>query len=94
MLVAVLITTFVIPYIKKKTNAEDLAEFHGWVEVGVAAAEQLYKVTEGEEKKQYVLDYLHSKGYSVDVDDLENAIEAAVLKLHAELYGGVAYDSE
>lgn len=93
-LVAVLVTMFVIPYIKKKANAEDLAEFHGWVKVAVAAAEQLYKVTEGEEKKQYVLDYLHSKGYSVDVDDLENAIEAAVLKLHAELYGGVAYDSE
>ena len=69
-LVAVLVTMFVIPYIKKKANAAELAEFHGWVKIAVAAAEQLYKVTEGEEKKQYVLDYLHSKGYSVDVDDL------------------------
>ena len=88
MLVAVLITTFVVPYIKKKINAEDINEFYGWVEIAVAAAEQIYKVTQGEEKKQYVLQYLKDKGYTVDVADLENAIEAAVLKLHNELYKG------
>lgn len=94
MLVAVLITTFVVPYIKKKTNAADLGEFQGWVEIAVAAAEQIYKVTDGEKKKQYVLEYLQNKGYSVDVDDLENAIEAAVLKLHNALYGVEANESK
>lgn len=93
-LVAVIITSFVIPYIRKRVSAEDLEEFHGWVEIAVAAAEQLYSATAGEEKKLYVVNYLLSKGYTVNAADLENAIEAAVLKLHAELYGGAENEGE
>ena len=84
-IVAALISTFVIPWIKSKVKNEDTANFLRWVEIAVAAAEQLYESTDGEVKKDYVLNYLRDKGYSVDVDDLENAIEAAVLKLHSEL---------
>lgn len=84
-IVAALISTFVIPWIKSKAKNEDTANFLRWVEIAVAAAEQLYESTDGEAKKDYVLNYLRDKGYSVDVDDLENAIEAAVLKLHSEL---------
>ena len=85
LLVAAIVTTFVVPWIKSKVKNEDMTIFLRWVEIAVAAAEQLYKSTEGEKKKEYVLTYLRDKGYSVDVDDLENAIEAAVLKLHNEL---------
>lgn len=84
-IVAALISTFVIPWIKSKLKNEDTANFLRWVEIAVAAAEQLYESTEGAAKKDYVLAYLTEKGYSVDADDLENAIEAAVLKLHSEL---------
>lgn len=93
-LLAVIITSFVIPYIKRKVDAADLAEFRGWVKVAVAAAEQLYEVTQGEAKKQYVVDYLAAKGYTVDPDDVENAIEAAVIQLHNELYGSESHDGE
>ena len=85
VLIASIVTTFVVPWIKSKVKNEDMAIFLRWVEIAVAAAEQLYESTEGELKKEYVLTYLRDKGYSVDVDDLENAIEAAVLKLHNEL---------
>ena len=48
-----------------------------------------HRVPEEDKKKDHekILDltYLRNKGYSVDMDDLENAIEAAVLKLHNEL---------
>lgn len=85
VLIASIVTTFVVPWIRSKVKNEDMAIFLRWVEIAVAAAEQLYESTEGELKKEYVLTYLRDKGYSVDVDDLENAIEAAVLKLHNEL---------
>lgn len=88
VLIAAIITTFVVPWIKSKVNNEDMAIFLRWVDIAVAAAEQLYESTDGTAKKEYVLAYLRDKGYTVDVDDLENAIEAAVLKLHKELYGG------
>ena len=49
------------------------------------AAQQLYHQLDGEERKKYVLDFLAQKGYDVSSEEIENAIEAAVLKLHQEL---------
>lgn len=86
-LCAVFITAIVIPYIKVKYSNEDIAEFMAWVEIGVKAAEQLYNQTDGSAKKAYVLEFLSSKGYRVDDVEVENAIESAVLELHAALYG-------
>ena len=93
VLIASIVTTFVVPWIKSKVANEDMAIFLRWVEIAVAAAEQLYESTDGEKKKAYVLSYLLEKGYTVDVDDLENAIEAAVLKLHNELSKGGGYNA-
>lgn len=86
-LCAVFITAVVIPYIKAKYSNEDILEFIAWVDIGVKAAEQLYNSTEGDVKKAYVLEFLASKGYRVDDIEVENAIESAVLELHAALYG-------
>ena len=90
-LLAALISAVAVPWLRAKLDATEMAEFLRWVEIGVAAAEQLYAVTEGEKKKWYVVKYLENKGYTADVEDIENAIEAAVLKLHSELYGGEAF---
>ena len=38
----------------------------------------------GEEKKQYVLDFLKQKGFKVDEESVINAIEAAVKQLNTE----------
>ena len=60
-------------------------EFPAWVKIGVAAAEQLYKgAGRGEEKKQYVIDFLKQKGFKVDEESVINAIEAAVKQLNTE----------
>lgn len=84
-LAVALITAFVIPWLKKKIGAENMDEFMRWVAIAVAAAEQLYESTDGEKKKAYVVEFLLSKGFKVDVDELNNAIEAAVLELHNAL---------
>ena len=84
-----LITAFVIPWLKNKIGAQNMDEFMRWVEIAVAAAEQLYDSTDGDEKKAYVVNFLASKGFKVDTEELDNAIEAAVLELHNALYNNV-----
>lgn len=81
------ITVFAIPWLKSKTTTQGLETFLSWVKIAVEAAEQLYISTDGEEKKKYVLNFLSNRGYKVDTEEIENAIEAAVLALHTQLYG-------
>lgn len=87
VLLSALISVFLIPYIRSRTEASRLAEIEKWVQIAVAAAEQLYTSAQGEEKKNYVLNFLTDHGYDVDFTEVNNLVEAEVLKLHAELYG-------
>ena len=87
LLLTALVSAFVIPWLKNKVGAQNLDLFLAWVDIAVAAAEQLYDSMDGEKKKAYVVSFLASKGFKVDTEELDNAIEAAVLKLHNELYG-------
>ncbi|MDL2206667.1 phage holin family protein [Eubacteriales bacterium OttesenSCG-928-N13] len=81
-LIAAVISAFVIPYIKSKTDAERLEKINMWVTIAVEAAEQLYTGSgRGAAKKAYVVDFLNSKGYTLDPDSLDKLIEAAVFNL-------------
>lgn len=84
-LIAALITAFVVPWIKRNTSAKDREELLKWVEIAVMAAQQLYHQLDGSKRKEYVLNFLQEKGYDVTSAEVDNAIEAAVLKLHQEL---------
>lgn len=74
-----------IPWIKKKTTAAGREQIEAWVNIAVAAAEQLWKGQEkaGEEKKAYVVEFLGERGFSIDTEELDVMIEAAVLHLKA-----------
>ena len=89
-LIVVLLSAFVVPAIKNKVGAQRMDTFLKWVDIAVAAAEQVYESTQGSVKKMYVVSYLESKGFHVDEDELNLAIEASVNRLHSELYGGAA----
>lgn len=84
-LLAAVITAFVIPWIKRKTSAQDREELLRWVEIAVAAAEQLWDSNQGEEKKKSVVAFLREKGFTFSESEIDSAIEAAVLKLHHAL---------
>lgn len=86
-LVAALLTTFLIPWIKEKYDAEKLKKVQTYVDIAVTAAEQIYKACDGDAKKAYVLQYLAEKGIRFDSETVERMIEASVLMLHNELYG-------
>lgn len=84
-LIAVIITSIVIPYIKSKTTKEQQAEIAAWVKIAVAAAEQIYIGSgRGPEKKAYVIEWLAARKIKVDADKLDAMIEAAVYALGKE----------
>ena len=61
------------------------SELVAWAKIGVAAAEQIYVGQgRGDEKKQYVLEFLKSKGFDLNEESVNNAIEAAVKQLNTE----------
>lgn len=84
-LILALVTTFLIPWIKTKIAADRLAELNKWVTVAVRAAEMIYTESgAGTLKKNYVLDFLSTKGITYDAKSINTLIESAVLELKAE----------
>jgi len=81
-LVAILISTFLIPWIKANVDEKKQAKMLTWVNIAVDAAEKLYEGSKrGEEKKAYVVSFLEERGYTADMEAVNAAIEAAVLRL-------------
>lgn len=75
------ITTFLIPYLKEKLSQEKLQKLSYWVKIACQAAEQLYGSKTGQQKKEYVVAFLLSKGIVFDVDEVTALIESEVYKL-------------
>lgn len=84
---AALLVAYVIPWIKAKTTAKQREELLAWVDIAVAAAQQLYYQQNGAKRLAYALDLLEAKGFEID-DTVTDAVEAAVLKLHNSLKEG------
>lgn len=86
-LLAAVVAYILIPYIKSKTTVEQQQTINGWIKIAVAAAEQIYLGSgRGTEKKQYVLDFLETKGFKLDENSVDAMIEAAVLELNNGLF--------
>lgn len=85
-LFAAIITAFVVPWIKRKTSQQDRDELLKWVDIAVAAAEQLFDSNKGPQKKKYVVSFLEERGFFTFSDhEIDRAIEASVLRLHRGL---------
>ena len=78
-----IITYLIVPLVKQKTTKEQRENIYFWVKVAVAAAEQIYKEKgQGKLKKEYVVDFLVSKGINITIQELDVLIEAAVKELN------------
>ena len=76
------VARFLVPAIKNRMEKDEYELLKAVVTAGVKAAEKKFKESGmGAQKKAYVLDYLESKGYTVDTEDIENLLEAAVKDL-------------
>ena len=84
----ILFTSIFMPYVKSKASSEQLNTLYATVKIAVYAAEQLFGSGTGLQKKQYVIEYLASKGLYVDEEvissDLNAMIESAVYELTKE----------
>jgi hypothetical protein len=65
-LAAVLITAFVIPWIKSKTTKEQQELLRAVVSTLVVGAEQIYGAGNGEKKLAWVLTEMERRGYTAD----------------------------
>jgi len=79
-LIAAIITCKVIPWLKANTTESQYAQMIAVTRTLVFAAEQLYGAGGGEYKRDWVVDRLAERGYTVDV----NIIEAMVRELASE----------
>ena len=86
-LVAACVSVFLIPWLKRKTDEQEREKLLFWVDIAVAAAQQLYHQAEGSKRLAYALEFLEDKGYTID-DSVIDTVEAAVLKLHEEMKHG------
>lgn len=84
-LLMAVVSAFVIPWLRRQIDAEDMDDLLMWVEIAVAAAQQLYHSADGEKRLQHALSLLREKGFDVNDAAVRNAVEAAVLKLHQQL---------
>ncbi len=84
-LIAALLSSFLIPWLRRNTSAKEREDLLKWVSIAVQAAQQMYYQLEGPERKNYVRSFLTEQGFDVDDQAVDAAIEAAVLELHREL---------
>lgn len=80
-ILSVIVSCFLIPWLKEKLSAEKLEKLVKWVKIAVEAAEQLYGSGMGQQKKEYVVSFLLSKGIKFDANEVEAIIESSVLQL-------------
>ncbi len=91
-LIGVCITTFLIPYLKSKTTKQQQDEINAWVKIAVTAAEQIYNGSgRGQEKKEYVVNWLKEHNIKYDTAKIDAMIESAVyeLKNNGLLYSAI-----
>ena len=87
-LATALATAFLIPWIRSRMTSEQREELLAWVDIAVAAAEQLFIGSgRGDEKKEYVLRFLATHGYQAHLDSIDTMIEAAVKHLKEKVKG-------
>ena len=84
-LISAVITCFLIPLVKSRLSAEKKEKLEFWIKTAVKAAEQIFKNIDkaGTQKKDYVVNFLLSKGLVFDVDEVTALIESEVYKLGA-----------
>ena len=81
-----IITGFIIPFIKEKIGAEELAKYEYWASMAVKCAEMLFKEQGmGGTKKEYVVNFLNemfNKNKTVITSEqIEVLVESAVKEL-------------
>lgn len=74
-LLAAIITTRIMPWLKSKTTAQQQENMRMAVRTLVYAAEQIYGAGRGNEKLNYVKNELLMRGFEVDIQAIEASVK-------------------
>lgn len=91
-LISVLITVYVIPYLKSKMGSDEFDKLITYVTVAVRCAEQIYTPEQWKEKKEYVMNYVmdimnNKLKISLTYDELDTLVEGIVNEIkHSKNY--------
>lgn len=82
MLAVIVVTRYLVPWIKAKIGAEQFEEAKTWVNAAVLMAQQVYAAKPGPERKAIVVDLIRGmlikKNIDISAEQLDTLIEAAV----------------
>lgn len=82
MLSVLIVTRYLVPWIRAKIGAEQLEEAKTWVNAAVLMAQQVYAAKPGPERKAIVVDLIRGmlikKNIDISAEQLDTLIEAAV----------------
>ena len=99
-IIGLIITYYVVPILRSKVSDEKLSLIEMWVNIAVAAAEQMKDaglLPDGQEKKDFVLQFVKEKGITITDEELDALIEAAVYEINKAkhlLFKSLDYDEE
>ncbi len=87
MVTVLVLTRFVVPWLKAKTENETMQAVLDWTVQAVLAAEQAHQAQTGAERKYIVTEFIKSiliqKNISLSDEELNTLIEAAVMQMNA-----------
>lgn len=82
MLAVLVVTRYLIPWIKAQIGAKQMEEIRAWVNDAVLMAQQVYDAKSGAERKAVVVDLIREmlikKNIDISIEQLDTLIEAAV----------------
>jgi len=82
-IMGLVLTYYVVPWLKNKVSGEKLSTVEMWVNIAVSAAEQMKSAGIIVcDKKLYVIQFLKDKGVTITDQELDALIEAAVYELN------------
>lgn len=78
-LIGIILTTYVIPYLKSKYSAGELLKLKEYITLGVRCAEMYFDTTDGKAKKQYVTNYVKGiLGTEVHLDITDEQLDVLI----------------
>lgn len=81
---SVLITGFLLPWLKTKFSTEQLAKAQTWVGIGVYAAEKLYGAGNGDAKLAYVEALLAQHRIRLDTQTLKALVDSEIKRMEQD----------
>ncbi len=97
MVAALVITRYLVPWLKEKIGADKLATAEKWAKYAVLKAQQVLWEQGGQDKKAYVTEFLKeilmAKNIALSDEQLDVLIEAAVKQMKIEENAGVVIEA-